>query len=272
MQLPPAGAGLPGSPGPLGFVSPDVQALLYQQQMAALASQFAPQAASAQPVSQPLPIHDKVKELAKHFKLDDKITRDLNLSLHKRGSSFEEDMKALVEILKDARNPAGLLRVKIREMDEGTFRGTATPDKDVEDLAKKFHLDAQAAAKLAEVLSRREDRKKDLRQIAKHLELSNRPSSLVMLMLKDLRAGIAIKDPEYPAAVGSYVHKRGMKRPSRSRSRGGKKKTKGGGSPRSDSSSSPPPASMIYAPVGAKTAKAKAKPSGRPMTLLERFG
>merc|ERR1719221_446896 len=101
--------------------------------------------------------------------------------MKKRAATFEDDIKALWDILKGARNPAGLLRVKIREMEEGTFRGTATPDRDVEDFAKQF-------------------------------ELSNKPSSLVMLMLKDLRAGLPVKDPEYPAAVGSYAHKRGLKR------------------------------------------------------------
>merc|ERR1719498_2018921 len=127
---------------------------------------------------------------------------DLDMQM-KRRKNTEDDVKALWEILEGARNPSGLLRVKIREMEEGTFRGTATPDKDVEDLARKFSLDAQASAKLAEVLSKREDRKKDLRQIAKHLELSNKPSSLVMLMLKDLRNGISVKDPEYPAALAA---------------------------------------------------------------------
>merc|ERR1719476_1208228 len=113
-------------------------------------------------------------------------------------------------------------------MEDGVFRGTATPDRDVEEMAKKFGLDAQASAKLAEVLGKRDDRKKDLRQICKHLELSNKPSSLVMLMLKDLRAGISVKDPEYPAAVGSYRHKRGLKRTggrSRSRSRGRRRRS-----------------------------------------------
>merc|ERR1712066_867705 len=106
-------------------------------------------------------------------------------------------------------------------MEDGVFRGTATPDLDVEEIGKKYKLDVQACARLSEVLARRnaEDRKKDLKQLNKHLELSNKPSSLVMLMLKDLRAGLPIKDPEYPAAVGSYRHKLGLSRRSRSRSR-----------------------------------------------------
>ncbi|CAK0871979.1 unnamed protein product, partial [Prorocentrum cordatum] len=142
------------------------------------------------------------------------------------------------------------------------------------DLAKKFSLDAQAAAKLAEVLSKRDNRSKDLRQIAKHLELSNKPSSLVMLMLKDLRAGISVKDPEYPAAVGSYAHKRGLTNRRRSRSRDRDKRRR-----RSDSSSSPPPpeaAASAGAPrrSPARGGPGQGTPGGptRPMTLLERFG
>lgn len=226
----------------------------------------------------------EVTELAHHFKLDERITKDLDIQMKRRKNTLEDDLKALWEILEGARNPAGLLRVKIREMEEGTFRGTATPDRDVEDLAKKFSLDAQASAKLAEVLSKREDRKKDLRQVEKHLELSNKPSSLVMLMLKDLRAGIAVKDPEYPAAVGSYAHKRGMKRGSggsrrsRSRSRGRRRR-------RSSESSSSPPSEFLRrqaqkaagADQGGSSgsgpaAEVSAGAGPRPMTLLERFG
>merc|ERR1719382_2020745 len=190
-----------------------------QQVQQMMASQFQMQAAAAYETTGANKIDTEVTELAHHFKLDERITKDLDQQLKQRTKTFEDDMKALWEILEGARNPAGLLRVKIREMEEGSFRGTATPDKDVEDLAKKFSLDAQASAKLAEVLSKRDNRGKDLRQIAKHLELSNKPSSLVMLMLKDLRAGISVKPPESPAAVGSYAHKRGLTNRRRSRSR-----------------------------------------------------
>ncbi|CAK0882569.1 unnamed protein product [Prorocentrum cordatum] len=162
------------------------QAMLPQAQHAIgmLASQYTLQAAQAYDQSVSQTIDPEITELAHKFKLDERITRDLDVQMKKRQGTFEDDMKALWEILEGARNPAGLLRVKIREMEEGAFRGTATPDREVEDLAKKFSLDAQAAAKLAEVLSKRDNRSKDLRQIAKHLELSNKPSSLVMLMLK----------------------------------------------------------------------------------------
>jgi len=208
-------------------------------------------------------ISDKAKEIQARFKLDDRITRDLVSQMKRRQDTFRDDLPALWEILGGARNPAGLLRVKLREMEDGTFRGTLTPDRDVEELAKKFNLDAQAAAKLAEVLTRRADRKKDLRQLQKHLELSNRPSSLVMLMLKDMRAGLPIKDPEYPPAVGSLVQKRGFKvKRSRSRTRR-----------RAESTSSSPLRSPVRShgagPDPRKVAPARGP---RPQTLLERFG
>jgi len=208
---------------------------------------FAPAA-----VSEPLPLEPEVSELCHNFKLDERVAKDLDAQMKRRMGMIASDIKALWEILENARNPHGLLRVKIREIEEGTFRGIATPDRDVEDLAKKFALDAQAAAKLAQVLSNREDRKKDIRQLTKHLELSNKTSSLVMMMLKDLRSGNNIKDPEYPAAVGSYAHKRVLKRGEkagekerrRSRSRSRRRR-------RHSSSSSSPPSENLMRRAGA---------------------
>eukprot|EP00928_Gymnodinium_smaydae_P067122 TRINITY_DN50062_c0_g1_i1.p1 TRINITY_DN50062_c0_g1~~TRINITY_DN50062_c0_g1_i1.p1 ORF type:complete len:373 (-),score=91.42 TRINITY_DN50062_c0_g1_i1:95-1126(-) len=218
-------------------------------------------------------LEPEVIEFQKHFKLDDRIIKDLDVQLKKR-KTVEDDIKDLYAIIEEARNPAGLLRVKIKEMEEGIFRGAATPDKDVEDLAHKFKLDANASAKLAEVLARRPDRKRDLRQLTKHLELSNKTSSLVMIMLKDLRAGLPIKDPEYPAAVGSYRHKMGLRghRRSRSRSRRARRRA-------SESSSSPPP-EAVRRQGGGSSAGSSGLAAGdqggasgpRAMTLLERFG
>lgn len=292
--LPPGTGAAPVVPGAAqvpGIDPGQMQAMLLYQQMlqqqmqqqAMSTSHFTLQAAQAYEESVQQAIDTEVQELAHHFKLDDRITKDLDVQMKRRSQSFDDDMRALWEILEGARNPAGLLRVKIREMEEGTFRGTATPDRDVEDLAKKFNLDAQASAKLAEVLGKREDRKKDLRQIQKHLELSNKPSSLVMLMLKDLRAGLPVKDPEYPAAVGSYAHKRGLKRGGgRSRSRDRRRR-------REESSSSSPPRGLAATGGGGGAGAGRgtvSRSSGagplptqvprdggaRPMTLLERFG
>merc|ERR1711924_471601 len=81
------------------------------------------------------------------------------------------------------------------------------------------------ACKLAEVLEGRKDPDDDLRKICTHLERSNKPSSLVMMMLKNLKAGNAVEDCKEAAAIGSYLHKIEMqkqdqKKRSRSRGRG----------------------------------------------------
>merc|ERR1719352_1719232 len=90
----------------------------------------------------------------------------------------------------------------------GTFRGMSALDKTVQEFAKKYKLDAQAAVKLAEVLSNREDAEGDMTKIGKHLERSNKPSALMMMLLKNLREGKPVKDPEYPTAIGSRVHEK----------------------------------------------------------------
>merc|ERR1719277_834152 len=142
-------------------------------------------------------------EMAHHFNLDDRSTRALDQQMKQRKATFEEDMEALWEILAGARNPSGLLMVKVREMAEGVFRGLSTPEKDVADFARKFGLDAHASAK--------------------HLERSNKPSALTMLMLKGLREGKPVPEPEFAAATGSAAHRKELeqqkKRDERRRSR-----------------------------------------------------
>merc|ERR1719277_2112324 len=154
-------------------------------------------------------------EMAHHFNLDDKVIRALDQQMKQRKTSYTEDMEALWVILEGARNPSGLLMVKVREMAEGVFRGLSTPEKDVADFARKFGLDAHASAKLAEVLSKRPDPKDDMEKLAKHLERSNKPSALMMLMLKDLREGKPVKDPNFAAAMGSAAHRRELKETAR---------------------------------------------------------
>jgi len=167
----------------------------------------------------------EVVELAHHFQLTDRHARMLDEQLKKRNDTYEDDIAAMYEILKGAKNPADLLMVSIRWMAEGTFNGIKTPNPDVEKAAKKYKLDAPSACKLAEVLEGRKDPDDDLRKICTHLERSNKPSSLVMMMLKNLKAGNAVEDCKKAAAIGSYLHKIEMqkqdqKKRSRSRGRG----------------------------------------------------
>jgi len=191
-----------------------------------LAAHFTRQAADQYDQVAATGMDPEIMELSHHFNLDERAARALDQQMKRRKDTYEDDLEALWEILKGARNPSGLLMVKVREMAEGTFRGFSTPERDVAEFARKHRLDAQASAKLAEVLMKREDPKEDMRKVSKHLERSNKPSALMMLMLKDMRAGKPIKEPQHQAAIGSKTHEKELKedlkrnkRRSRSRSR-----------------------------------------------------
>merc|ERR1712050_474367 len=143
-------------------------------------------------------------EFCQHFSIDERITRLLNDELHKRPDTWEGDLLALWEIIETARVPAGLLMVKLKEMQAGTFVGKPKPDKEVEALCKKYKIDETATQRLAEVMAKRDDKKADLEKIDRHLRVSNKPSALVMMMLGKLRKGEEIGEPDHRVAVGSF--------------------------------------------------------------------
>merc|ERR1712150_187801 len=85
--------------------------------------------------------------------------------------------------------------------------------------AKKYKLDAPSACKLAEVLESRNDADSDLRKVCTHLDRSNKPSALIMMMLKDLKAGNVIDEATKAPAIGSYLHKEENRKAAQKRSR-----------------------------------------------------
>jgi len=148
----------------------------------------------------------EVQEFADHFNLDDRITKQLDEELKLRPDTFDGDLIALWDILETARNPAGLLSVKIKEMQDGIFVGQPKVDKDIKDMQKKYRLDDQATRKLAEALQNRPNtRKEDIELIHKHLETSNKPSARIMMMLGKLRSGDPLGEPDKRVAPGSYL-------------------------------------------------------------------
>lgn len=187
-------------------------------------------------------IASEIAELAEYHGLDERATRALDEEMKKRRNSFEQDMQALWVGLEGARNPSGLLMMKLKDMRLGQFRGMSALDGKVQEFAKKHRLDAQAGVKLGEVLEKREDGEGDMIKLGKHLERSNKPSSLMMMMLRDLRDGKPVKDVEFAAAIGSKAHEkelsktmrtksrsRGRRERSRSRGRGGGGREERGG-------------------------------------------
>jgi len=163
-------------------------------------------------------IAPEVAELSEYHGLDDRATRALDEEMKKRRDTFDADMEALWVGLEGARNVSGLLMMKLKDMRMGTFRGMSALDRTVQAFAKAHRLDAQAAVKLGEVLDKRDDPEGDMTKIGHHLARSNKPSSLMMMMLRDLREGLPIKEPVHSAAVGSKEHEKELRtRLSRSR-------------------------------------------------------
>mmetsp|Transcript_48214 Transcript_48214/g.127680 ORF Transcript_48214/g.127680 Transcript_48214/m.127680 type:complete len:364 (-) Transcript_48214:177-1268(-) len=172
-----------------------------------------------------------VIEFSSHFELADRHARALNDQLKVRNNTYDEDLAALYDILGKCNNSAqraDLLNMNVRWMKEGVFSGQYGPNPEVVKAAKKYKLDPPSACKLCEALEGRKDPDDDLMKICMHLERSNRPSSLVMMMLKDLKAGNAIDSQSVQTpAIGSYLHRKETLRAeerkrsnSRNRSRG----------------------------------------------------
>eukprot|EP00419_Tripos_fusus_P002197 CAMPEP_0172686704 /NCGR_PEP_ID=MMETSP1074-20121228/21125_1 /TAXON_ID=2916 /ORGANISM="Ceratium fusus, Strain PA161109" /LENGTH=414 /DNA_ID=CAMNT_0013506049 /DNA_START=8 /DNA_END=1250 /DNA_ORIENTATION=- len=217
--------GMPPPPGFGGGGLQDWQRMMTLYQNPELATNITQQQAMQyeEEKSKSTKLEPEVIELAHHFNLTDRHARLLDEQLKKRNNTFDDDVAAMYEILKGAKNPADLLMVSVRWMAEGVFNGTRTPNADVEKIAKKYKLDAPSACKLAEVLESRNDPEVDLKRICSHLERSNRPSALVMMMLRDLKSGNPVEESTKTPSIGSYLHlketKRATQRGARSRSR-----------------------------------------------------
>merc|ERR1719215_2018369 len=185
----PGGGGMPGS----GSMPPGGSNMQMDSEM--LAQLRFQQVAAEYEQQKHAGIAPEVAELAEYHGLDERATRALDEEMKKRRATFDADMQALWVGLEGARNPSGLLMMKLKDMRMGQFRGMSALDNKVQEFAKNFRLDAQAAVKLGEVLDKRDDPEGDMVKIGKHLERSNKPSSLMMMLLRDLREGKQVKDP-----------------------------------------------------------------------------
>merc|ERR1711933_626106 len=105
-------------------------------------------------------IDPDVQELCDHFHIEDRHLQRLNEIMKNRQDTFEGDMLKLWEKLEDAREPAGLLVVKMREMEEGTFVGKQKADRDLATIVKRYALDHTAESRLADILARFDEQKK----------------------------------------------------------------------------------------------------------------
>jgi len=207
-QLPPGMSPLPGMPMPQGppgaaFAPPPMP-----NQGGDIAGQMTRWAADAYDQARSVGVRPEIQELVEYFTIDDRAARALDMEMKKRQDTFDVDMQALWVGIEGARNPSGMLMLKVKEMMQGTFKGMTSLGAEAQEFGKKYKLDAQATVKLAEVMEKRENAKEDMEKLGKHLERSNKPSALLMMMLRQLREGKPIKEPEYAAAIGSKQHEK----------------------------------------------------------------
>merc|ERR550525_40110 len=173
-----------------------------------LLSGVRPQGSGQQEQASTPMIDPDVQELCDYFHIEERHARRLSDIMKNRQDTFVEDLERLYDVLERANSPAGLLVVKMREMEEGTFVGKVKADKELAAISKKYKLDDQAESKLADILARYDDakRKEYLVEIEKHLEVSNRPSAMAMMLLRKLGEGQPLGRPG-PPAPGSYLDK-----------------------------------------------------------------
>lgn len=151
-------------------------------------------------------IDPEVQELASTFGIDQGLTQKLNdILIGKRSKTWEQDITRLYELLREARSPAAVLTLKVKDMEKGTFVGKAKCGPAVKELSEKHRLDKGASTKLMEAMSMREAMGKDIATdlvlLDEHLQASNKPSALVSQKLESLRKGYNIGHSIYSREV-----------------------------------------------------------------------
>jgi len=183
-----------------------------------------------------------VAELCEHFEVEGRVMLRLNQVMRERQDTFGPDIEKLWEELRMARNPAGLLMAKIRQMQDGSFVGKRPTPKEVKRVIEKFRLDEDARTKLADFICKRPERlKEDLFEIERRLEGSGRPSAVVMTLLVKMHRGEKLPELQRSAShrdygtlasrqkeYGEIVHHRGAASGDDSRSVGTDPRSRGG--------------------------------------------
>lgn len=152
-----------------------------------------------------------VQEFRKRYpSITDEVIQALEYQLRRRPTSFEGDLETVEEALRDPRRekaPITVLIAKIKEMQNGTFTGVPANHKLLQEMATKFEIDAKALNVLTEHLGKigKEKAKTAIAHLITHLERSNKPSAMVMVQLKKLRAGEEIGESNQKASQGSKL-------------------------------------------------------------------
>merc|ERR1711879_808958 len=106
---------------------------------------------------------DKISKLCDRYSIDERLQGRLSEAMAPREKTFDDDIRTLEDTLATARNPPGLLSVKIREMQDGTFqakgggRGRQSPEKDRRKDSRKRGRDSRSRSRSRSNKRRRKD-------------------------------------------------------------------------------------------------------------------
>lgn len=214
---------------------------MMMKQQAIIQAQFASAEKERKTEQADEPANDMLKdpdilEFFDHFQIDTRHHSRFCGIMAKRLETFDGDMIKLWQLCERARSAEGMFVSKIREMEEGTFVGKTVPDKALKEMSRKFKLDTEAESLLSDVLAKYDKVKRAqyMDDLEKHLEVSARPSAMVMMSLKKIGNGEPLGKAGRPAP-GCYLERmRQQENKSRSRSRRRSRSRGGGGGGRRD--------------------------------------
>mmetsp|Transcript_22115 Transcript_22115/g.41701 ORF Transcript_22115/g.41701 Transcript_22115/m.41701 type:complete len:259 (-) Transcript_22115:58-834(-) len=190
MGMPMMGMGTMGGMGGMPMMGMNPMAMMNMAAMMGMAMGNNPPE-EEEKVEPPVePIDPRVKDICRHFGIDDKICEKLNKAMKTR-EDFDEDMQVLWHIMeKGARNnkkAVDVMLVKIREITNGTFIGKDLLDPEIKDFAWKYNLDDQLLHRLIKTMKKRGKHKsQDLKDMDERIGNAKHPSGLLVRMLEGL--------------------------------------------------------------------------------------
>eukprot|EP00933_Yihiella_yeosuensis_P080510 TRINITY_DN93953_c0_g1_i1.p1 TRINITY_DN93953_c0_g1~~TRINITY_DN93953_c0_g1_i1.p1 ORF type:complete len:362 (-),score=71.93 TRINITY_DN93953_c0_g1_i1:33-992(-) len=162
------------------------------------------------------PVDSRVKEICRHFNIEEKIMQKLNKAMKTR-EDFDEDIQVLWLVMekgvKKNKKPTDVMLVKIREISNGTFVGKDLLDPQIKAFADKYDLDDQLLVRLVKTMKMRGAHKtQDLQDMDERIgnvvnwtierskPVAKTPSGLLVRMLEGLE-----EDGKIPPAPGWLI-------------------------------------------------------------------
>mmetsp|Transcript_20977 Transcript_20977/g.37779 ORF Transcript_20977/g.37779 Transcript_20977/m.37779 type:complete len:219 (-) Transcript_20977:97-753(-) len=181
--------------------------------MAAMGAAAEPEAEAAPPEPSE-PVDSRVKEICRHFNIEQKICEKLNKAMKLR-EDFDEDMQVLWYFMERGaqqnKRPVDVMLVKIRELTNGNFVGKDLLDPEIKEFDKKYNLDDQLLLRLTRVMRKRGKHKsQDLKDMAERIGNAKQALGILKRMLEGLE-----EKGRLPPAPGWLTQAQGGSAPAR---------------------------------------------------------